>query len=163
MADAALDVQFPFVAFNFGVEITLAGSSKPLCGASFAECDGLEMTLDVKTLREGGNNTQQYRLSGPVSFGQLVLKRGMTQDSDLWDWFRKVTETPSLHATAEVVLFSSEAGKFDARARFSLTGCVPVKLKAPPFNAKEGLLAIEELQIAYETLTFSKPKTNGGG
>ena len=43
------------------------------------------------------------------------------------------------------------------RARFLLSRCVPVKLKSPPLNAKDGGVAIEELQLAYETLTMTKP------
>ncbi|HEX8502103.1 MAG TPA: phage tail protein, partial [Pyrinomonadaceae bacterium] len=66
----------PFAAFNFAVEIHVPGVSKQVCGAAFAECDGLEMSMDVKTIREGGNNNQQPRLTGAVNFGQLVLKRG---------------------------------------------------------------------------------------
>jgi phage tail-like protein len=159
---AEIDLRYPFVAFNFGVEITLPGVSAPLCGASFSECDGLEMTMEVKTIREGGNNGRQIRLSGPMAYGQLVLKRGMTRDRDLWDWFIDVSNDPSLRAKAEVVMFSSEEGAFTERARFILTGCVPVKLKAPPLNAREGLIAIEELQVAYEKLELKKQSGSGG-
>jgi len=159
---AELDLRYPFVSFNFGVEITLPGVSAPLCGASFAECDGLEMTMEVKTIREGGNNGRQLRLTGPVAYGQLVLKRGMTKDRDLWDWFSDVSADPSLRATAEVVMFSSEEGKYTEQARFVLTGCVPVKLKAPPLNAKDGLVAIEELQVAYESLELRRKGGKSG-
>jgi hypothetical protein len=31
-----------------------------------------------------------------------------------------------------------------------LSRCIPVKLKSPALNAKDGVVAIEELQIAYE-------------
>ena len=37
--------------------------------------------------------------------------------------------------------------------RFFLERCLPLKLKAPPLNAKEGVVAIEELQLAYEWLS----------
>ncbi len=33
----------PFTAFNFRVEIMLAGAAEPLCEAAFAECEGLEL------------------------------------------------------------------------------------------------------------------------
>jgi phage tail-like protein len=160
MAD--LDLRYPFVAFNFGVEITLPGVSAPLVGASFAECDGLEMTMEVKTIREGGNNTRQIRLTGPITYGQLVLKRGMTKDTDLWDWFKDVNDDPSLRAKAEVIMFASDEGTYTEKARFVLSGCVPVKLKAPPLNAKDGIVAIEELQVAYEKLELKKQKGQSG-
>ena len=31
---------------------------------------------------------------------------------------------------------------------------LPVKLKAPPLNAKDGMVAVEELQLAYEWLSL---------
>jgi phage tail-like protein len=162
MADDGADLRHPFVAFNFSVEITMPGVSKPLCGASFSDCDGLEMTMEVKTIREGGNNARQIRLSGPLSFGQLVLKRGMTRDTDLWDWFADSTNDPALRASAEVVVFSPEAGAFAPQKRFVLGGCVPVKLKAPALSAKDGLIAIEEMQIAYESLELKKGDGQSG-
>ncbi len=79
-------IVYPFTNFNFSVEITRAGPAARLVSAAFAECDGLDMTQDVKTIREGGNNGQQIRLTGPTSFGLLTLKRGMTSNFDLWQW-----------------------------------------------------------------------------
>ncbi|HXA86058.1 MAG TPA: phage tail protein, partial [Candidatus Dormibacteraeota bacterium] len=49
---------YPFTAFNFSVEINVPFLGPTLCNAAFAECDGLDMTMDVKSIREGGNNTR---------------------------------------------------------------------------------------------------------
>jgi phage tail-like protein len=153
-------VLYPFTAFNFAVEINVPGVSPKACSASFSECDGLEMTMEVKTIREGGNNGKQLRLVGPVGYGQLTLKRGMTATFDLWDWFTAVLGNGRLRADAEVVLFAGD-GQTE-RARFLLTRCLPVKLKAPALNAKDGMVAIEELQLAYESLTLKRPAGGGG-
>lgn len=147
-------VLYPFTAFNFSIEITKAGDAATLCSAAFAECDGLEMTMDVKTIREGGDNGRQVRLSGPLTYGQLTLKRGMTANFDLWDWFGSVVIDPAIRASAEVVLLAPDGAE---RARFVLDRCVPVKLKAPPLNAKDGMVAIEELQLVYESLSHKPP------
>ena len=75
----------PFTAFNFAVEIVRSDGSAPLVSAAFSECDGLEIGMEVKTIREGGANDRQIRLAGPATVGQLTLKRGMTDESlDLW-------------------------------------------------------------------------------
>jgi phage tail-like protein len=151
MANPALEtVHYPFTAFNFSIEISKEGDANRLCNAAFAECDGLEMTMDVKTIREGGANGRSIRLTGPINYGQLTLKRGMTASSDLWDWLAAVAIDPSIRASAEVVMLAADGAE---RARFVLDRCVPVKLKAPMLNAKDGAVAIEELQIAYESLT----------
>lgn len=168
---AALDPQFPFTAFNFAVEIQLPdveGVSQPLCGAAFAECDGLEISFDVKTIREGGNNARQIRLTGPATLGQLSLKRGMTRSFDLWTWVTNVQKNPGLRAEATVVLYASgpdehaesdrlERSERKVRARFVLSRCLPLKIKAPALNAKDGLIAVEELQVAYEALELRPP------
>ena len=148
----------PFIAFNFSVEISNAeiapdGTAKPLCSAAFAECDGIEMTMEVKTLKEGGANGQMVRLTGPVSFGQLTLKRGMTANFELWNWFGAVVADPGLRADAEVVLLARDGNE---QAAFLLRRCVPVKLKAPPLNAQNGMVAIEELQLAYESIQYRR-------
>jgi phage tail-like protein len=148
---------YPFTAFNFSVEINVPDVSSQICKATFSECDGLEMTMDVKTIREGGNNGKQIRLTGPLNFGQLTLKRGMTSSFDLWTWVETVMVNPALRADAEVVLLAGD--RTTERARFVLSRCVPVKLKAPTLNAKDGTIAIEELQLAYESLTLKRPKS----
>jgi phage tail-like protein len=160
MSNPALETvpNYPFNAFKFAVEIELPGVSGPICSAAFAECDGLEMTMEVKTIREGGNNGEQIRLTGPVSYGQLTLKRGMTANFDLWDWFNRLLQPggAGLRADrAEVVVLAPDG--VTERVRFALKRCLPVKLKAPALNAREGIVAIEELQLAYESLTLKRP------
>src|SRR6266571_4145304 len=145
-------VLYPFTAFNFAVEIHVPGVAPKVCNASFAECDGLEMTMEVKTIREGGNNGRQIRLTGPLSYGQLTLKRGLTDSFDLWNWMNDTLQDPSLRASGEVVLYAADGTT--ERARFLLSRCLPVKLKAPALNAKDGMVAVEELQLAYESLEW---------
>ena len=149
MATTDEKVNYPFMAFNFAVEIKVEGVAMQICDAAFAECDGLEMTMDVKTIREGVNNGKQIRLTGPISYASLTLKRGMTETFDLWKWVELLQTNPDVRADAEVVVFSPDK---QVKAKFLLKRCVPVKLKAPPLNAKDGGVAIEELQLAYESL-----------
>lgn len=151
---------YPFTAFNFSVEIRVDPVSSTVCSAAFSECDGLEMTMDVKTIKEGGNNATQVRGAGLVAYGTLTLKRGMTESFDLWKWFGAVTRDPSLRGNGEVVVYAAD-GKTE-RARFVLSRLLPLKLKAPPLNAKDGMVAIEEFQLAYETLTLKQIEGTSG-
>jgi phage tail-like protein len=148
---------YPFTSFNFLVSLTLdnpgaLGVQTPLCNGEFTECDGLDMTVEPKTVREGGNNTRQIHLVGPVSYGNLSLKRGMAANQDLWKWFNAAVANPDgavrrgALASAEIIMRDA-AGK--GSVRYRLFDCLPVKLKASPLNAKDGLIAIEEMQIAY--------------
>jgi phage tail-like protein len=145
---------YPFTSFNFSIELTVGGGEQ-LCNASFSECDGLEMSQEVKTIREGGNNGVQVKLAGATAYGTLTLKRGLTASFDLWDWFEQSIEDTSARADAAVVLLAPD--RTTERARWVLHGCLPLKLKAPPLNAKDGMVAVEELQVAYQSLKMQRP------
>lgn len=146
---------YPYTAFNFSIEINAPGISPQVCAAAFSECDGLEMAMEIKTIREGGSNNRQIRLTGPMTYGTLTLKRGMTDNFDLWDWVARLLSEPALRADAEVALLAADG--VTVRARYVLARCLPMKVKAPALNAKDGTIAIEEFQLAYESLTFKRP------
>lgn len=150
----------PFLAFRFDVQISVPGMlglANPLCDAAFAECDGLEMTMEPKTVREGGNNTQQIHLVGPVSYGSLSLKRGMTSTIDLWKWFTQSVSGDTRGARGEAVIILRN-GEGTEQVRFKVHDCLPLKMKAPALNAKDGLLAIEEMQLAYSYFEIEEPQ-----
>ena len=143
----------PFSAFNFQIEIRVGGEPDPLVSAAFAECDGLEVTMDVKTIRAGGENARQVRLTGPLSFGNVTLKRGMTTASfALWSWVAGYGRVGTQRKRADVRVVVLAADGTTVQGTFVLSRAVPVKLKAPALNAKDGVVAVEELQLAYESL-----------
>ena len=150
-------IRQPFVAFNFKVVIDVPGISGEICAAAFSDCDGLEQAVEVKTIREGGNNTRQIRLPGPATFATLTLKRGMTSTFDLWKWFSSQLEpgNAKLRGTATIAILAADGQQ--ERARFVLDRCLPIKLKAPVLSAKDGAIAVEELQLSYETLRLEDP------
>ncbi len=155
----------PFTTFRFEVVLDLddppEGVTNPVCNAAFAECDGLEMTIEPKTVREGGNNREQIHRVGPASYSQLSLKRGMTANLDLWSWF-VAAATPGRLATAQgqVTMWDADG---TPRLTFVLKDCFPVKLRGPSLNAREGLVAIEELQLAYAQLDVRPAGQAGAG
>lgn len=152
--------EYPLVAFKFSVVLNVPGvSGGAVCGAAFSECDGLELTMDAKTIHEGGNNGVVIRLAGPVNYGNLTLKRGMTSNFDLWTWANAICNTPSLRTDGTVAI---DHGDGSTAATFAVRRCIPVKLKAPALNAKDGTVAIEELQLAYESISLQGAGTGAG-
>ncbi len=159
----------PLATFNFEVIIQLPGENGKVCEAAFSECDGLELSVAPKTITAGGNNSGQIHLAGPVSYGQLTLKRGMTRTLDLWDWFSQTTRTEGygLRADAIVRLYPTSAvpqtasgsdavGAVPPTFTFILRKCLPVKMRAPTLSASEGAVAIEEMELVYERLELKE-------
>jgi phage tail-like protein len=156
---------YPFTSFNFQVALSVPkpdalGVATPLCDGQFSECDGLEMTVEPKTFREGGNNTRQVHLIGPVSYGMLSLKRGMSNQLDLWSWFNAAVGGPASANPRRGALANAVITLLDAAGKpriiYNVYDCLPIKLKAAPMNAKDGTVAIEEMQIAYSYFTIQQ-------
>ena len=156
-----IDSKEPFTAFNFAVEINVPGIAPRLCSAAFAECEGLGLVMETRSIREGGNNAGRLHLMGPPAYGQVTLRRGMTSDFHLWEWIDAFLRTDTeqvqedLRADAEVVVFAPDG--ITERVRFLLKRCLPIRLNAPALNAREGTVAIEELQLAYESVALTRP------
>ena len=66
---------------------------------------------------------------------------------------RAKTDRLDAQLIARFALVMSDASNIP-RVRFEFTDCLPIKLKAPSFNAKDGAVAIEEMQIAYSSFTI---------
>jgi phage tail-like protein len=155
----------PYTAFRFEVVINLpasvSGITSPVCNAAFAECDGLEMSLEPKTVQEGGYNLKQTHLIGPVRYGQLTLRRGMTDNLDLWKWFLAAAQ-PGRVTTAHIQVTLWDASG-QPRVTFDLQECLPIKMRGPSLNAKDGQVAVEEMQLVYERMSIKLPGEAGVG
>jgi phage tail-like protein len=155
----------PYTAFRFQVELSLAqpvpGINGLVCRGAFSECDGLEMTMEPKAIREGGNNQEQLHLMGPISYGQLTLKRGMTGNRDLWNWFSAAGRTGRRSTANGKVIIADATGK--PSLTFVLENCLPVKLRGPSLNGKDGQIAIEEMQLVYSRLSIRGAGDAGAG
>jgi phage tail-like protein len=83
----------------------------------------------------------------------------MTANFDLWTWFEAVASPGQggLRGSADITVLD---GQGNEQVQYSLTGILPVKLKAPALNAKDGLIAIEEMTLLYESLTLNAPGFN---
>lgn len=130
------------------------GEKVSLCSGAFAECSGLEATMEPKTIKEGGRNWGAIQRSGKVSFATLVLKRGMTTSRDLWTWYEFVGTGKYAHRLNAVVTLFDTAGK--SIMAWKLTNAMPIKFKAADLNAKNSEVAIEELHMAHEGMSLLK-------
>jgi phage tail-like protein len=153
----------PFTAFAFAVELRLPGSDAPLCQAAFCACDGLELRREIIRFRDGSDPTGVRLQPGAESFGNVVLRRGMTSSFDLWDWWERVRRGQPIRATCDIVVLSPDLAQ--ERVRFRLYRCLPAKITGPALNASGNEIAIESLELACEGIDIVRPggRPSGGG
>ena len=130
----------PYLGARFFVEIDGVDQG------GFTECTGLQAEVEVADYPEGGNNGYVHRLVGRTKFTNVVLKRGLTDSTDLWDWFQNVSRGRIERKDVSVVLYNSEQEEL---RRWNLREAFPAKWVGPAFNASAPAVAIETLELAH--------------
>ncbi len=118
--------------------------------AGFQEVSGLELTLEVEEVTEGGVNDLVYRLPKGLKAGNLVLKRGISR-AELWEWFHQTKKALAFQEPLEtktIYLVLLDAAGEEA-LRFALSGAYPVKWTGPELKADTASVALESLEIVY--------------
>lgn len=145
------------------------GMDDALLGA-FSEVSGIEASMEHKVLREGGYNYGARMLAGPVSFGTVILKRGIARSQTLWRWWSMFAGAdfiddprpiPANRCDVLIGLLATQppsrgATTGDAVRRvamgWKLQNAMPVKFRVGDLNAKGSDVAVEELHLVHEGL-----------
>ena len=136
----------PFRGFNFRVEI------EGLPVAAFSEVSGLTAEGDPVDYREGTDPTNNVRkLVGLRKYANLMLKRGYTQNTTLWDWYRRIAEGQADRRNGSIVLMN-EAHRDVMRWNFDNAWIN--KIEGPGLNAANNEVAIENMELCHEGLSF---------
>jgi phage tail-like protein len=141
----------PYRGFNFRVEID--GTTV----ASFSEITGLMADGDHVDYREGKDPVNSVRkLVGLRKFGPLTFKRGMINNTTLFDMYTlTATGDPKARRNGTVVL-QDETHK-DVMFFHFVNGFVN-KLEGPHLTASGNEVAIESAEIVHEGLTIQLAK-----
>jgi T4-like virus tail tube protein gp19 len=91
----------------------------------------------------------------PGGFAPLVLRRALTQSTELYDWQRKGD------ARAVTIQQLDAAGGGIVNS-WRLENARPLKWTGPTFNANGSDVAIEELELTFEDLVWLEPQSEGG-
>ena len=132
----------PLLGFNFLLNIQ--GMT-----AGFSEVSGLSSEQDVVEYRNGDALPHNSLLPGKNKTGKISCKRGYTKNHDLWQWRQKVINGQTQRLSGTIVLLD-ESRKPALTWKF-YEGW-PSKWAGPAFNAKNNDVAIEEMEIAIESI-----------
>ena len=138
------DRKDPLRAFHFLVEID------GIARAGFRECSGLDSTQDVIEYREGNDGGTSRKLPGLVHTTNITLKRGLTDDLQLWEWREKAARGKVERKNGSIIILDESGAE---KLRWNFVNAWPTKWTGPTLNAAGNELAIESLELAHEGLT----------
>lgn len=134
----------PYRGFNFRLEVD------GLTIASFSEASGLVAEGDPVDYREGADMVNSVRkLEGLRKYQNIVLKRGYTQNKELWAWYRNIANGTEDRRNGAIVLMD-EAHRDVLRWNFRNAWLN--KVEGPSFNATGNEVAMESVELVHEGL-----------
>lgn len=137
----------PLVGFHYAVEI------QGMVTGYFTECSGLGSEHEIiehKIVDDNGNEVIM-KIPGRLKWDNVTLKRGITDNMDIWDWRKTVEDgdVESARANGSIVMFDQHLTEM---ARWNFENAWPLKVSGPSVKSDSNEIGIEELTIAHEGL-----------
>lgn len=140
---------------------TAVSAASSLVYGSFSEVSGLNGGMETEEYREGGLNTGPHKFVKWGKFPNVVFKRGVTPNTDIWDWYYSTVfgSANPIRKNAVVTLNDRVGAPI---AVWYVSRGLPETLQGPSLNGKSNEIAIEALEIAHEGLWRVGPATLPG-
>ena len=117
----------------------------------FSECTGIAVEVETKEYMEGGSNDFVHKLPTRVKYPNIVLKRGVTHEEALLQWFFESRFTPTRH---DMTITLMGPGTQEVRS-WVFMNAYPVKWTGPNLNATSNAIASEQLEITHNGLRMA--------
>jgi len=121
--------------------------------AHFSEVTGFDITTDAIDYREGDRETHVTKLPGLNKFGNVTLKRGITDSMELYNWYKDVVAGKTKRQTVAIVVLDEEGND---KARFDIREAWPIKYDPMDLNAKGNDVSIETMELVNEGIERTK-------
>jgi phage tail-like protein len=133
----------PLPSSNFIVEID------GLASAQYMSVEGLGSTMEVVEYRSGADPNHVILLPGVARYGPITLKRGLSEDTELWDWYESNLDAPVERKSMSIVFMDHG---HEEKARYNLHECWVSEYHIEPLSASPSDVAVEVIVIQTELI-----------
>jgi len=145
---------YPAVGFHFSVNFDVSGASGT--DTRFQDVSGISSDMQVKEVKEGGENRFSHKLPVRANYSNLILKRGLFTNSGVIEWVRKAIENMDIEPASVTVSLLNE--NHEPLHTYAFVNCWPKKWEVSNFKADDNSVVVETLELAYQ---YFKVKTSG--
>jgi phage tail-like protein len=131
----------PYKGFRFLVEID------GIQQAAFTECSGLGSQIEVVEYRDGTEPNQMRKLPGKIIYPDIVLKWGVTDSRELYDWHLAVINGNLQRKNGSIILLDDQGNE---KIRWNFEDAWPSRWEGPSLDARSCRVAIESLTLTCE-------------
>ncbi len=131
----------PLMGFRFLVEID------GISVARFNEVSGIQVEIETETYEEGGVNEFIHHFPKRAKYQNIVLKRGITDGQELWNWHQEVVSGIFKRKNGSIILLDSRG---EEKWRWNFVHAFPVKWTGPDLKAEGSGVAFESIELVHE-------------
>jgi len=148
MAGEVQDTVWPLPKFYFSVQL---GDDKSI---SFQEVDGLNSETQVIEYRHGNSPIfYPIKMPGLGRVGNVTMRKGIfVKDDKFFKWYSEIKLNVIKRRTVVVNLLD-EAG--NPKMTWTLNNAWPTKITGTDLKSEGNEVAVESVEIAFETLTIA--------
>jgi phage tail-like protein len=138
---------WPLPKFYFSV--TLGDND----AVSFQEVDGLESETQPIEYRHGNSPVfYPIKMPGLGRVGNVTMRKGIfVNDSNFWDWYNEIKMNTIARRTIVISLLDEEG---NPKTTWTLNNAWPTKVTGTDLKSEGNEVAVESVEIAYETLVI---------
>jgi phage tail-like protein len=147
MADASGRSSDPLIGFQYRIEVA---GPVPITGY-FTECSGIGSEHEIvehKVVTEDGHEVVQ-KIPGRLKWQDVTLKRGITNDMNIWQWRKSVEDGVMSTARANCSIIMMDRNYTDV-ARWDFVNAWPSKVTGPSVKSDSNEFGVEEMTIVHE-------------
>lgn len=147
MPGSQRDAKDPLVGFHYAVEV------QGVVTGFFTECSGLgseHEIVDHKVVDPKGKEIIQ-KIPGRMKWENISLKRGITDNMDIWKWRKQVEDGKVNEArkNGSIVMYDQSLTEV---ARWNFERGWPSKVTGPQLKSTSNEIGIEDMTIVHEGL-----------
>jgi len=133
----------PYKNFPFRVEID------GIAVASFSEATVGASTIEVLEYREGDDPGTVRKLGGLTRYGNIELKHGLTDSTELFIWFKATVDrgVETNRRNLSIVVLDDTGTE---KVRFNVFRAWPTRYHIGEFDASHARVLIESIELANE-------------
>lgn len=122
----------------------------------FQEVSGLETENQVIEYRAGKSAiSAPIKMPGLQKLGNVTMKKGIfVTDQALWTWFNSIAMNTITRSTVVVNLLDETGAP---RMIWTLNNAFPTKLTGTDVKSDGNEIAVESVEVAFETMAISIP------
>lgn len=136
----------PTVNFRFEVSLDPPGGE-----FYFSKVTGIEKTMNLSSLEEGGNNNYSHHLPGRTQYTELCLHRGLLPtNSNFLKWCEdSISGNFDIKIKPKTVIVKLLDESGETMISWHFKNAFPIRLRVNDLDAQAQAILIEEISFAY--------------